>query len=42
MGVGFVGFVNDFSGTGAPFLGSIDVFGHESEHVTKLVACRFR
>ena len=41
MGVGFVGFVNEFGGAGAPFFWSVDVSGHEAEYVVEKVVCRF-
>jgi hypothetical protein len=31
MGNGFVGFVDEFGGGGAPLLGGVAVSGHESE-----------
>ena len=31
MGIGFVGFVDEFCGAGAPFFGSTIVSGHESD-----------
>ncbi len=41
MGVGFVGFVYDFGGASAPFLGGVALFGHESEYEVEEVMRRF-
>ncbi len=41
MGISFVGLVNEFGGAGAPFVGGVAVYGHESEQVVQEVVCRF-
>ena len=41
MRVGSVGLVDEFGGAGAPFFGSVVVFGHESEKEVEEVMRRF-
>ena len=41
MGVGFVGFVDQFGGAGAPFFWSVVVSSHESEYEVEEVMRRF-
>ena len=41
MGVGYVGFVDKFSGVGAPCFGSLAVSSHEPEQEVEEVMCHF-
>ena len=40
MGVGFVGFVNQFGCASEPSFGSVAVFSHEPEQEVEEVVCR--
>jgi hypothetical protein len=41
MWVGFAGFVDEFGCAYTPFLGSVAVSSHESEHEVEEVVCWF-
>ena len=41
VGVGFVGFINQFGCDGAPFFGSVAVSRHEPEQEVEEVVCHF-